>query len=127
MAGMLKILASTTLTVLVLTVCGFGQVDPSGRWTATLKRGNATGEAVMTLKVAGNQVTGTLSDPSGQILQIENAAIKDGQITFDASAEEHGRDKRIHFFGQITEDVITLHNQSNGKQGLTMTFHRIRD
>ena len=69
MAGMLKILASTTLTVLVLTVCGFGQVDPSGRWSATLKRGDAIGEAVMTLKVAGNQVTGTLSDPSGQILQ----------------------------------------------------------
>jgi hypothetical protein len=60
-------------------------------------------------------------------IAIENGAIKDCQITFDASAEEHGRDKRIHFFGQVTDDVITLHNQSNGKQGLTMTFHRTRD
>ena len=127
MERMLKVLASATL-VLVLEVFALAQVDdPSGRWKATLSRGDRTGVAVMTLKVAGNQVAGTLSEPSGQTLEIENGRIEDGRLTFDASASEHGGTKNIHFFGQVTAEEITLRNESNGKQGMTMTFHRVKD
>jgi len=124
---MLKALASTTL-VLVLEVFALAQVDdPSGRWKATLSRGDRTGVAVMTLKVAGNQVAGTLSEPSGQTLEIENGRIEDGRLVFDASASEQGGTKNIHFFGQLKAGEITLHNESNGKQGMTMTFHRVQE
>ena len=127
MERMLKVLASTTL-VLVLEVFALAQVDdPSGRWKATLSRGDRTGVAVMTLKVAGNQVAGTLSEPSGQTLEIENGRIEDGRLVFDASAGDHGGTKNIHFFGQVTAGEITLHNESNGKQGMTMTFHRVQE
>ena len=127
MERMLKVFASTTL-VLVLEVFALAQVDdPSGRWKATLTRSDRTGVAVMTLKVQGTQVTGTLSEPSGQTLEIENGKIEDGRLTFDASASEHGGTKNIHFFGQVTAEEITLHNESNGKQGMTMKFHRVSD
>jgi len=128
MEKLLNILARATLTMVTLAAFGFAQAnDPSGRWTATLQRGDATGVAEMTLKVAGNHVTGTLSEPSGQTLQIENGVIESSQLNFDCSAGEHGGTKRIHFFGQVTADVITLHNESNGRQGITMTFHRVKD
>ena len=127
MERMLKVLASATL-VLVLEVFAFAQIgDPSGSWKATLTRGDRTGVAVLNLKVAGNQVTGTLSDPSGQTLQIKNGEIERAQLTFDVSASEHGGTKNIHFYGQVTADTITLHNESNGKQGVTMTFHKSKD
>jgi uncharacterized protein involved in outer membrane biogenesis len=124
---MLKVLASATL-VLVLEVFALAQVDdPSGRWKATLARGDRTGVAVMTLKVEGTQVIGTLSEPSGQTLEIENGKLEEGRLTFDASASEHGGTKNIHFFGQVTAGEITLHNESDGNQGMTMTFHRVQE
>ena len=80
----------------------------------------------MDVTLSGTQVTGTLSDPSGQIWQIENGRLEGNQLTFDVTASEHGGKKKIHFFGEVTTDVITLHNESRGKQGQTMSFHRIK-
>jgi hypothetical protein len=113
---------------LLIAALAFAQTnDPSGRWMATLERGEATGQAVMTLTVVRNRVTGTLREPSGQTLEIQSGKIEGRKISFDASAREHGGEKRIHFFGDVSDDAITLQNQSNGKQGLAMTFHRVKD
>jgi hypothetical protein len=130
MKKLLKVFARAALTALILAGLGIAQAqsaDPSGRWTATLQRGDATGVAVINLKVDGNRATGTLSDPSGQTLEMENGVFEGGKLSFNCSASEHGGTKNIHFFGQVTNDAITLHNESNGKQGLTMTFHRAKD
>jgi hypothetical protein len=125
MEKLLKFIVYPILTLPILSGFGFGQADdPSGRWTATLERGDRTGVAVINLKVEGNRVTGTLSDPSGQTMEMENGVIEGGQLSFDCRAREHGDTKRIHFSGQIRNDAITLRNESHGKQGRTMTFHR---
>ena len=96
----------------------------TGRWQATLKKGARTGTSVMDVTLSGAQVTGTLGDPSGQIWQMENGKLEGNQLTFDVTAREHGGTKKIHFFGQVTHDLITLHNESSGKQGQTMSFRR---
>jgi len=55
-----------TLTILVLTLSAFAQENASsGRWTATLTKGNKTGIATLNINTSGTSVTGTLSDPSG--------------------------------------------------------------
>lgn len=113
--------------IVFMAVLVFAQESElTGRWQATLKKGDRTGTSVMDLTVSGTQVTGTLSDPSGQIWQIENGKLEGDQLTFDVSAREHGGTKKIHFFGQVTNDLITLHNESRGKQGQTMSFHRVQ-
>jgi hypothetical protein len=128
MEKLLNVPVRTTLAVLILTVSAFAQGDnPSGRWTAPLQRGDRSGVAVINLEVTGNHVTGTLSDPSGQTLQMENGVFEGGQLSFECFAREHGGWKRIRFFGQVTNDAITLHNESNSKQGVTMTFHKLKD
>src|SRR5215469_6884497 len=54
-----------TLTILVLTLSAFAQENASsGRWTATLTKGNKTGIATLNINTSGTSVTGTLSDPS---------------------------------------------------------------
>jgi hypothetical protein len=92
-----------------------------------VKRGGRTGTANLTVSVSGKQITGTLSDPSGQIWQIQNGKLEGSQLTFDVTAGEHGDSKNIHFFGQIEGDSITMQNNSGGRAGRTMMFHRIKD
>lgn len=118
---------AVAISILVLALLAFAQgKDLSGRWTAMLKKGKS-GTATMNVNVSGLEMAGTLSDPSGQTLQIENGKIEGNQLTFDVTAREHGGTKSIHFFGQVADDLITLHNESHGMPGQTMTFHRIKD
>ena len=115
------------LAIVFMAVLVFGQEsEPAGRWQATLKKGDRAATSVMDLTVSGTQVTGTLSDPSGQIWQIENGKLEGDQLAFNVIAREHGGTKKIHFFGQVTNDLITLHNESNGKPGQTMVFHKMK-
>lgn len=117
-----------TLTILVFTLSAVSQENTyNGRWTATLNKGDKTGTATLNMSVSGTSVTGTLSDPSGQVWQVENGKLEGNQLTFDVTAREHGSTKNIHFFGQVADDLITLHNESHGKRGQTMSFHRPKE
>ena len=116
-----------TMIILVLTWSAFAQESTySGRWGATLTKGNNTGTATLNISISGTSVTGTLSDPSGQVWQLENGKLEGNQLTFDVTAREHGSTKNIHFFGQMADGLITLHNESRGKRGQTMSFHRTK-
>jgi len=99
----------------------------AGRWTATLKNGDRTGTANLTVSVSGSEVIGTLRDPSGQIWQLQNGKFEANQLTFDVTAREHSGTKNIHFAGQVEVDSITLHNESSGRPGPTMIFHKNKD
>ena len=114
-----------TLTILVLTLSAFAQENASsGRWTATLTKGGKTGTANLNMSISGTAVTGTLSDPSGQVWQLENGKLEGSQLTFDVTARERSSTKNINFIGQVADGLITLHNESRGKPGRTMSFHR---
>lgn len=116
-----------TAAIVFMAVLVFAQESElAGRWQATLKKGDRTGTSVMDLTGSGTQVTGTLSDPSGQVWQIENGKLEGDQLAFDVTAREHGGTKKVHFFGQVANDLITLHNESNGKPGQTMVFHKMK-
>jgi hypothetical protein len=116
------------VAILFLTVAAAAQESSlAGRWTATLKKGDRTGAATLTVSVSGNEVSGTLSDPSGQIWQLQNGKFEANQLPFDVSAREHGGTKNIHFFGQVEGDSITMHKESNGRPGQIMIFHKIKD
>jgi hypothetical protein len=95
----------------------------TGRWTATLKKGDRTGTASLRLGVSGTEVTRTLSDPSGQVWEIRNGNLQGNQLTFDVTAvrrnEEHsffrsGRGGCPHFAERIAwptwsnNDLLTI-------------------
>jgi hypothetical protein len=91
------------------------------------KKADRTGTASLTVNVSGTEVTGTLSDPSGHIWQLQNGKLEASQLTFDVTARQRGGSKNVHFFGQIERDSITMHNESNGRPGQTMIFHKIKE
>ena len=116
------------ITILFFSLAAVTQDSSlTGRWTATLKKGDRTGTASLTLGVSGTEVTGTLSDPSGQVWEIRNGNLQGNQLTFDVTAREHGGTKNIHFFGQVEKGALTLQNESRGRPGQTMTFYRVND
>ena len=83
--------------------------------------------STMQLKLSGDQVTGTIDLAPGVTVQIQNGKLEGKQLTFDVVAPEHGHTKDIHFTGDMGDDAIMLRNESGGKQGRTMTFHRVDD
>lgn len=111
----------------ILALATFAQgVGLRGRWAATLERGGKSMTSVMDLKVSGNQVTGTIDLAPGTTLQIQNGKFERGQLTFDVTAPEPGRTKEIHFVGEFDGDLVTLRNESRGRQGRTLTYRRSR-
>ena len=119
-----RIACTALISLLTLAVLA-QESNLNGQWTATLKRGSRTGTATLTLSVSGTEVTGTLSDPSGQLLQLQNGKLEGGQLTFDVTGREHGGSKNIHFFGEVGGDSITMQNESNGKPDQTIVFHNL--
>ena len=80
--------------------------------------------STMTLRVSGDQVTGTIDLAPDVTVQIRNGKIEGSQLTFDVTAPEHGHTKEIHFVGDVQNDAITLRNESHGRQGRTIIYHR---
>jgi hypothetical protein len=83
--------------------------------------------STMELKLSGDQVTGTIHLAPGVTVQIQNGKLEGNQLTFDVTAPEHGHTIEIHFTGVVGDNAVTLRNESRGKQGRTLTFHRIED
>ena len=96
----------------------------NGRWTTTVERGGQTRTFTLELKVSANHVTGTIDLAPNVAAEIQNGKLGGDQLTFDATAPEHGHAKTIHFVGDVGDDSITLRNESSGKQGRTMIFQR---
>ena len=127
MTRMLKV-SAVAFTVFVLALGAFAQAkDVSGQWTTTFERGQQRMTIKMDLKVSGNSVTGTIDLAPDVIAEIQSGKLESDQLTFDITAPEHGHTKSIYFTGDIRDGTIVLKNESRGKQGRTMTFHRIED
>jgi hypothetical protein len=119
--------SAVALLISGLAIVTFAQAkDPSGRWTATLGRDGKSMTSTMELKLSGDQVSGTIDLAPGVKVQIQNGKLEGNQLTFDVAAPEHGHKKNIHFIGDLSDDSITLRNESGGKQGRTMIFQRAR-
>ena len=59
-----------------------------------------------------------------RVADFQSASCRATTPSLLTNAAISGGTKKIHFFGQVTHDLITLHNESGGKQGQTMSFRR---
>ena len=111
----------------ILTITGAASAqdkDLSGRWTGTFNGKGRPATLVLKLRVSDNQVTGELVDPHGNQMPIRNWKLEGNQLTFDASAKEHGRPRTDHFVGVVEDDLIKLLEHNNQKHEPPITFRR---
>jgi hypothetical protein len=82
------------------------KVDPTGTWKWSFTGQNGqTRETTLKLKLEGEKLTGTISGRNGDTA-IENATLKDGNISFQVTREFNGNKFTQKYNGAISGDSI---------------------
>jgi hypothetical protein len=97
--------------------------NPSGRWMAEFQgpQGN-TVHSVMSFKVEGETLTGTVEGPRGGQTPITDGKIQGDELTFAVIRHWQGVDFRTIYHGTIKRDVIHFTVTREGGDGLTREF-----
>ena len=106
----------TLLTLLKLTACLLlattvaqaedKKADPAGTWKWSMTGQNGqTRETTLKLKLEGDKLTGSVSGRNGDTA-IDDAKIKDGEITFAVTREYNGNKFTAKYKGKLSGDSI---------------------
>ncbi len=88
--------------------------DVNGKWTAQVPgRGGETREVTFTFKADGNQLTGSMTGPRGEV-QISDGKIDGDDISFAQVMEFNGNQMKLLFKGKVSGDEIKFKRQREG-------------
>ena len=107
--------ARTFLTVVSVALFSLSQsllgadASPSGtwKWTVTNPNNSQTRDFVLKLKQEGDKLTGTLQAGEGKEVAIEEASLKEGQVTFSITRERNSQKVTTKYSGKVDVDTIT--------------------
>jgi len=112
----LKLLAASCL-LLGLTATAQA-ADPNGvwKWKFTTQGGQEF-ELSLKLKAEGDKLTGAVTLPMGDEIEIKNGAFKDDQVSFETSVERNGNTFTTKYKGKVEGDTIkgTSERERNGE------------
>ncbi len=89
----------------VATVRAADTEDPSGDWTWTFTRRDREIEILMTLKVDGEKLTGTVGREDRRS-EIQDGTFKDGKVSFKTVRERNDQSFTINYKGELEGDTI---------------------
>ena len=108
-AGWLKLLA-------IAAVLGFfcatlqaedKKASATGTWKWTRKNQNGEEQQLQVkLKQDGDKLTGTLTGPGGNDVEIKEGKVKDGEVSFQVTFERNGNEITAKFHGKMDGDKI---------------------
>lgn len=88
--------------------------DVTGKWVAQVPgRGGETREATFTFKADGNQLTGSVTSPRGE-MPISDGKVDGDQISFNQVLEFNGNEVKLMFKGKVSGDEIKFTRQREG-------------
>ena len=110
------------LTVAVI-VLGFMSTtaqaaDPNGTWKWTFSRGGQEIELSLALKHEGEKLTGTVTRPMGQAIDIKDGMFKNDEVSFVTEVERNGNTFKTIYKGKLAGDTIkgTTERERNGEK-----------
>lgn len=103
-----------TLLLLVGGMTAFAQNTIDGNWKGTRETPNGTFEVAYTLKVEGNNLTGTWKTQFGEA-KIENGKVDGKKFTFNISFN----DRKIDYTGEVINDNELSVKNERGELKLT--------
>lgn len=93
------------------------KADPVGTWKWSMTgQGGQTRESVLKLKMEGDKLVGTISGRGGDT-QIEEAKLKENEISFKVTREFNGNKFTAKYNGKIMGDTIKGKIESTGRDG----------
>lgn len=114
-------------TALVLGLSGLTAAedkkgDPSGTWKWETERNGQKRETTLKLKVEGDKVTGTVTAGRGKgepmEVKIEDAKIKNGEVTFTVTREFNNQKRVTKYAAKLDGDALkgTATTDRDGKE-----------
>jgi len=99
---------------LLLAASAVFAADVTGKWVAQVPgRGGETREATFTFKADGNQLTGSVSSPRGE-MPISDGKVDGDTISFNQVMEFNGNEVKLMFKGKVSGDEIKFTRQREG-------------
>ena len=95
--------------------------DPSGTWKwKVMRSGGQEFELSLALKLEGEKLTGAVTLPMGQTVDIKDGMFKNDEVSFVTEMERNGTLFKTKYKGKLTDDTIngTTERERNGE---TMT------
>lgn len=105
---------SASVLFLMLMAAAAMAADVSGKWVAQVPgRGGETREATFTFKVNGNQLTGTISGPRGD-MEITDGKVNGDEISFTQVMQFNGNEVKLLYKGKVSGDEIKFTREREG-------------
>jgi hypothetical protein len=102
-----------------------GAADLSGTWKGSFDLNGSTVPAVINMKVAGTDVTGTVVVPTGPPSEIREGKVDGDNVTFWMNSDYEGTTYKVVFKGKVAGDHIDFSfGTDDGSWGTTMTVKK---
>ncbi len=102
----MKYVAAVACVLAVMCVARAEEkANPTGTWKYSVDRNGQTVETVITLKLDGDKLTGTVSANNNET-KIEEGKFKDGEVSFTVTREVNGNKLTSKYKGTIKGDTF---------------------
>ena len=116
------IMKRTLLAALALLVFSLAALaaDVSGKWTAEVAGRGGPQTITLTFKVDGDKLTGTVSNPMGE-LPISDGKVEGDNISFNQVLSFGGNDVTLKYTGTVKGDTIEMKRDAGRGPGQPFT------
>jgi hypothetical protein len=119
MSRFASFLAATVVLGFVTTVAAAD--DPTGLWKYTIMFGDQSREVMLTLKLEGDKLTGTVPGRNNTENPIEEGTFKDGMVSFKVTRTRNDQKFTTKYSGKLEGDTIKGTIESPGRDGQLRT------
>lgn len=104
---MARPLAAALVAVCCLAATAQAAADPNGTWKWKFTtQGGQEFELSLTLKADGDKLTGAVTLPMGQSIDIKDGTFKNDEVTFQTVFERDGVSRTTKYKGKVEGDTI---------------------
>ena len=102
-----KLSVAAALALVCLAATAQAAADPNGtwKWKFTTQNGQDF-ELAVTLKAEGEKLTGSLTLPMGDNIDIADGSFKDDEVSFTTAVERNGNKFTTKYKGKVNGDTI---------------------
>ena len=106
-----RLFAAATITALFTTIAM--AADISGKWVGQVPGRNGTTENTFTLKQAGDQLTGTMTNQAGEF-PIKEGKVTGDDVSFKVTLEFNGNSIGLMFSGKVSGNELKMKRTREG-------------
>ncbi len=117
-----RVFIGLMLAAISLSTLVFAQSAVDGTWAGEIQGGRGPQQVTLTLKAAGDKVTGSLSGGRGGPVEIQEGTLSGGTLKFKTKQMGRGGEIVFNWTGTVKGDEIAFSRMAEGGQGQEQKF-----